>query len=323
MRTIVSVTTALLLSAGVLSAQEVVIGAVEGPPEELFGRIADVGASDDGQIVVLDLQSPVPLAFSADGTFLGPLGRSGQGPGEFGKPAWLGVSDAGRVAIVDHGNARISLHQLSQDGVTFLSTFRVEQVIGDLCWLGDRLFAINTHGAGGGLIVEFGADGQVVNRFGARLQPEGRLAAIYQDEPPSTLNQGKMACDEDNNVIGYASTITGRTRTYSADGELRWEAVAPSWSMIQIQRTDGLCCMFGPPESGYYHQVRSVAFDGPTTVISVAVIGTDRVESFEFRSVDGAFQGVRDNVPLLADVLADGRKVGFRHLPVSQTVIWR
>jgi len=202
------ITAAFALSATSLLGQEVVIGALEGPPEVLFGRIADVGTSRAGHLVVVDHQSPIPLVFSADGTFLGELGRSGEGPGEFRRPRAVGVSDAGRVAVVDVG--RVSLHQLSEQGPTFLRSFRLDHSINDVCWIGERLFAIDTHGAGGGLIIELGPDGEILNSFGERIAPEGKLSDVYGDEPPSTLNQGRLACDEREEVVGYASGMTGK-----------------------------------------------------------------------------------------------------------------
>jgi len=324
MRIFLYIAAASLLQASVLAGQEVVIGALEGPPEVLFGRIEDLGSSGGGQIVTLDGQSPVPLVFSADGTFLGQLGASGQGPGEFKGPVVVGVSNAGRVAVVDTRNSRVSLHQLGQDGGTFLGSFRLEHPIGDVCWLGDRLFAVNWRGTGGSLLLEYGPDGQVVNRFGERIRPEGALATVFGDEPPTTLNDAKIACDEDRQIIAFASELTGEVRVYSAQGELRWATIAPAWTMVHIRRSSrGDCCGFSRPEEGYYHRARSVAFDGPHVVVGAELIGFEDIESFAFRATDGGFTGLRDDEQFLVDVLADGRKVGFRVSPISQVVVWR
>jgi len=92
--------------------------------------------------------------------------------------------------------------------------------------------------------------------------------------------------------------------------------------MIRIQQTrTGGCCRFGTPESGFYHQVRALAFDRTRLVVSAYLYGTDEIESFDFRVSDGGFSDMRDDRPLVVGVLPDGRAVGFRVSPISQVVI--
>lgn len=59
------------------------IGAVEGPEEELFGRIATVTRDGAGNFIVADRQSRDIRIFDAGGTHLSTLGNYGEGPGEF------------------------------------------------------------------------------------------------------------------------------------------------------------------------------------------------------------------------------------------------
>lgn len=75
----------------------------------VFGRISSVTMSRDGVIYVADGQANEVRTFSVEGRHLGTFGREGEGPGEFGalySLGWLGDT----LAVLDPGNARISLH---------------------------------------------------------------------------------------------------------------------------------------------------------------------------------------------------------------------
>ena len=90
--------------------REVAIGELEGPPEEVFGRVRAIAVGDDGRIHVTDGQVPTIRIFEADGSYRASLGRRGEGPGELGGPdAGLIVLPDGRVVVRDPGNARLQL----------------------------------------------------------------------------------------------------------------------------------------------------------------------------------------------------------------------
>lgn len=305
-------------------AQEVRIGELTGPDELIFGRVTDVGADSLGTIVVIDAQLPEPRAYSATGAYLGPLGSVGEGPGEFMAASTVGVSRTGRVAVTDPTNARITLLQLTDGSAVVHGSFRPGRRVTDLCWLGDRLFAVGHRGTTEPLIVEFDISGRIVKEFGERIIPTGELGAVFGDEPPNTLNNGKIACDEASGTVAYASLFTGEIRLYSNSGSLVWATTPPGWTRVRVQRTrGGFCCQFGIPEEGFYHQVRGLMIDGATVGVSTELIGTDGSEFFSFRAGDGALLDIVSGTPFYHARLPDGRRIGHRLVPFSHVLIGR
>jgi hypothetical protein len=95
---------------------EVVIGEVEGPPEQVFGRVGGIaveadGGSEGGRIFVLDRQVPTVRVYDVEGTYLDSWGRRGGGPGELeGPDSGLALLPDGRLVVRDPGNARLQVY---------------------------------------------------------------------------------------------------------------------------------------------------------------------------------------------------------------------
>jgi hypothetical protein len=90
--------------------EEVRIGVLDGPEEYTFGRISAIDTGPDGTLYVLDPQGPHLRMYSPDGTYLGAIGREGEGPGELKQPdSGLALLGDGRILVRDPGNARITV----------------------------------------------------------------------------------------------------------------------------------------------------------------------------------------------------------------------
>ena len=86
--------------------EEIRIGSRD-DPDEGFSRIGALAVTDNGTLYVLESQAREVRVFGPDGRRLGTRGRSGQGPGEFSRPAAIGlVGDT--LWVRDGGNGRIS-----------------------------------------------------------------------------------------------------------------------------------------------------------------------------------------------------------------------
>ena len=75
------------------------IGAIDGPAEVLFGRIASVAVDGAGNLIVADAQMDEIRIFDANGTHLRTIGTSGEGPGEFRALAGAWPAADGIVAV--------------------------------------------------------------------------------------------------------------------------------------------------------------------------------------------------------------------------------
>ena len=84
------------------------IGEMEGSEAYLFSSIAQAFLLEDGRVVVYDRGLNEVRVFSPDGVFLNTVGRSGEGPGEFGDVTGLWLTSDGLIGLWDRGNLRLS-----------------------------------------------------------------------------------------------------------------------------------------------------------------------------------------------------------------------
>ncbi len=75
----------------------------------IFGGIQDLGRLSSGSFVVIDNTPPFVRLFSSVGDFLGGTGMSGDGPGEFRRPASVGILPNDSLVIYDAGNGRLTI----------------------------------------------------------------------------------------------------------------------------------------------------------------------------------------------------------------------
>ena len=89
------------------------IGMLEGKPEYMFGRISFICAMKDGRVIAADSQLEQIRAYDSFGTYLGDIGRAGEGPGEYQQLQGMRVlpdsqlvvlSSPGRLTFFEVGN---------------------------------------------------------------------------------------------------------------------------------------------------------------------------------------------------------------------------
>ena len=86
-----------------------VIGALEGPDEYLFGYLTALAVSPSGGPVVYDQMARSVRMYDSQGEFLRKVGREGEGPGEHRLVTGIEVLPDGSVVLSDPGNARVSV----------------------------------------------------------------------------------------------------------------------------------------------------------------------------------------------------------------------
>jgi hypothetical protein len=92
---------------------DLVVGAVDGPPEYTFSGIVDVLPLADGSILVFEFPFPGQPSlrqYGPEGRYMRAFGRPGQGPGEFRAPTGLAQLPDGRILLGDSQNGRINVY---------------------------------------------------------------------------------------------------------------------------------------------------------------------------------------------------------------------
>jgi hypothetical protein len=82
---------------------------LEETDSEYVGRPVGLAVSEIGDLFVIDGFRPSVARFAGNGTFLGRIGRSGEGPGEFVAPTGLAFPNDSTVAVLDLRANQISL----------------------------------------------------------------------------------------------------------------------------------------------------------------------------------------------------------------------
>lgn len=85
------------------------IGVMEGPEEEMIGRLAGYLTRPDGTILLADGVAHELRVFDRDGGFVRSVGRAGEGPGEYGWLYGLRRYAGDSVAVLDNEGSRVTI----------------------------------------------------------------------------------------------------------------------------------------------------------------------------------------------------------------------
>jgi hypothetical protein len=112
----------------------------EDDEENFFGVTTDAETGPDGRVYLLDNQLSTVHVYEADGTFVGQIGREGEGPGEFRYPTGFARLADGALAVTQGMGGRIVV--IEEDG-----TPRTSLIPGDAAAGGfQTFFDIRTRG---------------------------------------------------------------------------------------------------------------------------------------------------------------------------------
>lgn len=103
---------------------DLAIGAVDGPDEHLFGRIAGVAQDSTGRVFIADAQSSDVRVFTPEGRYAFVIGRAGSGPGEFRDPCCITFDARGHLWVRDNGNARYQTLRIREDSTVAIRSLR-------------------------------------------------------------------------------------------------------------------------------------------------------------------------------------------------------
>jgi hypothetical protein len=109
--------------------EELAIGGEEAAGEPLLYSPTDIDADSSGNIYILDIRDALIRKFDEKGSFIRPIGRRGQGPGEFEFPAAMEVAPGGTIVVADPYQTRLTAMAPNGD---FIKSTLVKDWITDL-----------------------------------------------------------------------------------------------------------------------------------------------------------------------------------------------
>ncbi|MBN2170953.1 MAG: hypothetical protein JW819_06520 [Candidatus Krumholzibacteriota bacterium] len=142
---------------------------------QFFGLLAGLDVDAAGNLYLLDAQLHVVKVFAPDGAYLRSLGREGEGPGEFRRPAGLFVRDDGVVGVAQGAPGKIVL--IHPDG-TPAGEFPLPQTEEKM------QFVYGARAAGEDLLVVLAGNTYTPGKINqlrrlARVAPDGTEKAVY------------------------------------------------------------------------------------------------------------------------------------------------
>lgn len=216
--------------------EELRVGTLMGDADEAFGSIGGVLALDDGSIWIGDRDLGAIRRFDSAGTYLGQLGREGEGPGEFKYPQGMRQLNNGDVAVWDDGQIRVSFFTPSGE---FLRSFTPPTFM-----IGTPMEELELDQTTGDLLLMSGnmrtAAREDYRLFWLRLSAEGAVLDTIWVEP--TEREGlsdPVATSTTVSPLGYR--IVGRNDDFSLTLEVsptRHTVLLRPWTAVRYQREE-------------------------------------------------------------------------------------
>lgn len=301
------------------------VGALEGTDLEIFGRISDIRASDQGGVVVADNSTSLVKVFSEGGELLAASGRRGQGPGEFGHIGAVSVTGDSTVRVLDNLNARIVRLRLQDGGLELAGDAGLKLDANNMCTIGDRVFLLSYREQG--IIQEIDDTGVIVRSFGDPFLDSSPYVARLSTD-------GEMLClEEEGDVVVFPEDVP-EIVAYSASGELRWRTRVEGFKAQRyIPEGPGVVAYADPQEGGRPDKAISLVDLGSGLLLAqfgtfyVGAQGLEditRVESRVYSAADGKevarskeLRRIDASAPIAGLVFAQ------RNLPFPQLIAFR
>lgn len=188
------------------------IGTVDGEEPYVFTRVWDATRLPDGRLVVADEMTMELRVFDPAGRHLRTFGGGGDGPAEFGGPAFLEAVDDSTFVAWDGGNQR-------------LSWFRTDGTLADQAALGATLSELGVFPFRNGLVWEIDARGRLLSTGPARpertegLRDSFRRIVLVEDRGARSHDFGRVPSGQSFVVhterasVGVGNPYAPSTRT--------------------------------------------------------------------------------------------------------------
>lgn len=243
--------------------ETVLIGQLETPEEEVFGRIRGVALFERGGLTVLDAQAGRAVGFSDRGSHAFTLGRKGQGPGEFVDPSALFRISDDTLAFLNRSARTLQLFA-RQTGNPFTEIGRYELPFWPSggCSMRGRIFILG--GFEDRAVHEVDRKGVIVNSF-----PASDYADEVAEDAPEAIawdlrdqaRSGLLVCSEGSGHVIHTPYRLGWARAYTAGGDLAWHASLPDFVKGKVVPAagGGAVKYEFDPDFNYSHSVAGAA----------------------------------------------------------------
>ena len=243
-----------------------VIGSLDGPDHEMFGRLIAVGAHEDHGLFLLDLQRGGIFWYGFDGAFRDALLQRGEGPGDLATPWDVHIDQEG-LWVLDRGNSRISQFALQEgDGMRHVRSKPGVFRDGNICRLGEWMLL---GGLGNGYTLHaLDHEGEVTRSMGPAPEVAGAMEfGAWLPLVESQLIRGRVYCADDEGMVVVAASAHPLVRAFDEGGVLLWEAELPGIHSIRFFVTPRGSLESEPdPETGA-HFLRSMTRWGEETLL--------------------------------------------------------
>ena len=304
------------------------IGAVEGRPHEVFGRIADVAVGLAGDVFVLDNLNLDVRWFSSDGTFLGSAGRAGGGPGEFRSPMSVSVRPDGQIEVLDMAYRRLTRFAPTPDEGLLLRSELTIPVFGmDFCTMRGRYFVLANDSVGIVNVVD--SMGVVLRRF---AEPVGSVPPYLERHRrilQEGFTRGALICQEERDMVVVLSSSLGQVRAFTSEGDPLWStSIAGFRPQRAVPGTRGDSFRYEiDPETGLASTATFLGHAGAgSAAVTVEQWNRHGRVGVEWRWLDlasGTETGVSQSSGLVFVGQVAGMTVAFAGEPYPRVVIWR
>jgi outer membrane protein assembly factor BamB len=276
------------------------VGEFDGEESLVFGHLshaAFLGPDSAGAVAFLDIGTGQLRLFSLGGTPLSVSGGIGEGPGELGAPASLGVGGTPDLAVVGDLTGRIHRFRLVGDSLVYVDQERVSRPFESHCTIGDTSYILAPGTPG-----DSATTPSIIYRADDGARPFGRAYHFPEPHVRYWYSQGHLACSSAG--VFYASMRLGEVHAFSPDGELLWIRPLPEFETVPSFMTEG---GFGYDQNtrGILDMVLSLATVGDSLVVAqvartdYGVRPTDppTTRVYALRSTDGSMAGLSVDGP--------------------------
>jgi hypothetical protein len=197
-------------SHGLELSDDLRIGGKDAPVH--FGNIVHLASDSKGQIIVADYTQNEIRRFAADGTLIGPIGKAGDGPGEYRFVVAIGVDAKDNLYVV--GSKRVRMYDASDK---FVSDFRDDSpnLVRSLRALPDGSLFLAEYDAQTNTVLQKYAGMKRVTQFGAPFKFSGQ----YADQMMMAYAGGFIDVGADG-MIYYSQMSPYEIRKYTPSGDL-------------------------------------------------------------------------------------------------------